>query len=176
VDAVGILLAGLIVGLVPDAFWTGLFPSADGFLGVTANALLGVLAGVLSFIGSIGNVPFAAALWASAVSFAGIVALIYADLITVPVLDLWRRFLGWKATAYVSVIFFVTMAIAAMAMEYLFSAAGWIPERLTGARIEGFLAVKLDLTLVTTIISLVGTGMLLCLRHAGSDHEPAAQR
>jgi uncharacterized membrane protein YraQ (UPF0718 family) len=106
----GFLLAGLIVGLVPEAFWTGLFPSADGFLGVTANALLGVLAGVLSFIGSIGNVPFAAALWASGVSFGGVIALIYADLITVPVLDLWRRFLGWKATAYLFAVFFATMA------------------------------------------------------------------
>jgi uncharacterized membrane protein YraQ (UPF0718 family) len=171
----GFLLAGLIVGLVPDGFWTALFPSADGFLGVTANALLGVLAGVLSFIGSIGNVPFAAALWASGVSFGGVVALIYADLITVPVLDLWRRFLGWKATAYVFVIFFVTMAVAAVAMEYLFSAAGWVPERLTGARIEDFLTVKLDLTLVMTIISVLGTGVLLKLRHTGSDREPAAQ-
>jgi uncharacterized membrane protein YraQ (UPF0718 family) len=172
---VGFLLAGLIVGLVPDGFWTALFPSADGFLGVTANALLGVLAGVLSFIGSIGNVPFAAALWASGVSFGGVVALIYADLITVPVLDLWRRFLGWKATAYLFVIFFLTMAIAAVAMEYLFSAAGWVPERLTSARIEDFLAVKLDFTLVMTIISLVGTGVLLYLRHVG-DREPTAQQ
>jgi uncharacterized membrane protein YraQ (UPF0718 family) len=92
---------------------------------VTVNATLGVLAGVLSFIGSIRNVPFAAALWVSGVSFAGVIAVIYADLITVPVLDLWRRFLGWKATAYVFVIFFVTMLVAAVAMEYLFDAFGW---------------------------------------------------
>ncbi len=137
--------------------------------------MLGVLAGVLSFIGSIGNVPFAAALWASGVSFGGVIALIYADLITVPVLDLWRRFLGWKATAYLFIIFFVTMAIAAVAMEYLFDAAGWIPERLTAARIEDFLAVKLNLTLVMTIIAVLGTGALLYMRHTGSDREPTVQ-
>jgi uncharacterized membrane protein YraQ (UPF0718 family) len=171
----GFVLAGLIVGLVPDAFWTGLFPAADGFIGVAANAVLGVLAGVLSFIGSIGNVPFAAALWASGVSFGGVIALIYADLITVPVLDLWRRFLGWKATAYVFVIFFITMATAAVAMEYLFSAADWIPERLTSARIEDFLTVKLDLTLVMTIIAALGTGVLWYLRARQPQREHAEQ-
>jgi uncharacterized membrane protein YraQ (UPF0718 family) len=74
----GFLLAGFIVGLVPNEFWTALFPASDSLAGVTANATLGVLAGVFSFIGSIGNVPFAAALWVSGVSFAGVIALIYA--------------------------------------------------------------------------------------------------
>jgi uncharacterized membrane protein YraQ (UPF0718 family) len=170
----GFLLAGLIVGLVPDDFWAALFPSADGLAGVSANAVLGVLAGVLSFIGSIGNVPFAAALWVSGVSFGGVIALIYADLITVPVLDLWRRFLGWKITAYVFAIFFVTMVIAAIAMEYLFSTFGWIPERLTTGTIEDFLAVKFDLTLVMTVVSLLGTAALFAVRRGSRDQQGAA--
>ncbi|WP_219416388.1 permease [Pseudonocardia nigra] len=164
----GFLLAGLIIGLVPEGFWPALFPASDSFAGVTANASLGVLAGVFSFIGSIGNVPFAAALWASGVSFGGVVALIYADLITIPVLDLWRRFLGWKATAYVFVIFFVTMVVAAVLMEYLFDTLGWIPERLRGATLEDFLAVKFDFTLVMTVLSLLGTALLLWLRQTQS--------
>jgi uncharacterized membrane protein YraQ (UPF0718 family) len=162
----GFLLAGLIVGLVHDGFWTALFPASDSFAGVTANATLGVLAGVLSFIGSIGNVPFAAALWVSGVSFAGVIALIYADLITVPVLDLWRRFLGWKAAAYVFVIFFVTMLVAAVAMEYLFSAFGWVPERLATGTIGDFLVPKLDLTLIMTVVAVLGTALLLWLRRS----------
>jgi hypothetical protein len=85
----------------------------------------------------------------------------------VPVLDLWRRLLGWKATAYLFPVFFAAMAIAAVGMEYLFSAAGWIPDRLTAARIEDLLAVKLDLTLVMTIVALLGTGALLYLRYKG---------
>jgi uncharacterized membrane protein YraQ (UPF0718 family) len=71
----GFLLAGFIVGLVPTAFWVSLFPAEESFLGVVANAGIGVAAGVLSFIGSIGNVPFAAALWISGASFGGVVAL-----------------------------------------------------------------------------------------------------
>jgi hypothetical protein len=93
----------------------------------------------------------------------------------VPVLDLWRRLLGWKATAYLFPVFFAAMAIAAVGMEYLFSAAGWIPDRLTAARIEDLLAVKLDLTLVMTMVALLGTGALLNLRHKGpGGRSPAA--
>jgi hypothetical protein len=80
------------------------------------------------------------------------------------VLDLWRRFLGWKATAYVFAIFFVTMVLAAVAMEYLFAGFGWVPERLTSGTIKDFLAPKVDLTLAMTVVSLLGTGLLLWLR------------
>ena len=167
----GFLLAGLIIGLVPNSFWTGLFPNSDSFWGVTANAALGVTAGVVSFIGSIGNVPFAAALWISGVSFAGVIALIYADLITVPVLDLWRRFLGWKAMAYVFVIFFITMLISAVIMEYVFAAFGWIPERLSAGSLESFLAIKVDFTLVMTIVALLGTAVLFWINHTARTPE-----
>jgi uncharacterized membrane protein YraQ (UPF0718 family) len=159
----GFLLAGFIVGLVPTSAWRFLFLEPSSFLGVVENATLGVLAGVLSFIGSIGNVPFAAALWASGVSFAGVIALIYADLITVPVLQLWKKFLGWKAMLYVFAVFFVTMLASAVAMEYLFAAFGWIPERISSQDIKSFLAVKLDFTLIMTIVMLAGTAALYWL-------------
>lgn len=156
----GFLLAGFIVGLVPPTVWASLFLEPSSFLGVVENATLGVLAGVLSFIGSIGNVPFAAALWVSGVSFAGVIALIYADLITVPILNLWKQFLGWKAMLYVFAIFFVTMLASAVVMEYLFAAFGWIPERLTTEQLGDFLAVKLDFTLIMTSVMLVVTAAL----------------
>jgi hypothetical protein len=89
------------VGLVPADFWAGLFPGGDSLLGAAINAVFGVTADVVSFIGSIGNVPFAAALWTSGASFGGVVALTYADLITIPVMILWRQFFGWKAAAYI---------------------------------------------------------------------------
>jgi hypothetical protein len=119
-----------------------------------------VAAGVISFIGSIGNVPFAAALWVSGVSFAGVIACIYTDLITVPVLALWKQFFGWRAMWYIFGIFFLTMLASAVIMEYLFAAFGWIPERLTGAEIQDFLAIKLDFTLIMTIVMLLGTAVL----------------
>lgn len=163
----GFLLAGFVVGLVPREWWSFLFLEPSGFFGILENATLGVLAGVFSFIGSIGNVPFAAALWFSGVSFAGVIALIYADLITIPVLQLWRQFLGWKATLYVFGVFFVTMIASAVVMEYLFAALDLIPERPADVgRILDILAPKLDFTLIMTIITLAGTGVLYWLMRA----------
>ncbi len=163
----GFLLAGFIVGLVPGDWWSILFLDSSSFPGVLENATLGVLAGVFSFIGSIGNVPFAAALWFSGVSFAGVIALIYADLITIPVLQLWRQFLGWKATLYVFGVFFVTMLTSAVAMEYLFEALGLIPERPESvAKLLDILAPKLDFSLVMTLITLAGTAVLYWLMRA----------
>lgn len=157
----GFLLAGFIVGLVPRDWWSMLFLDSSTFPGVLENATLGVLAGVFSFIGSIGNVPFAAALWFSGVSFAGVIALIYADLITVPVLQLWRQFLGWKATLYVFGVFFITMLTSAVAMEYLFEALDLIPERPASvAKLLDILAPKLDFSLAMTSVTLAGTAIL----------------
>jgi uncharacterized membrane protein YraQ (UPF0718 family) len=167
----GFLLAGLIVGLLPDSFWRSLFLEPSSFFGVAENATLGVLAGVLSFIGSIGNVPFAAALWASGVSFAGVIVLIYADLITIPVLGLWKKCLGWKAMLYVFAVFFVTMLASAVAMEYLFAAFGWIPGRTGSQDIKSFLAVKLDFTLVMTVVMLALTAVLYRVVRVVGDRE-----
>lgn len=156
----GFLIAGLIVGLVPEAFWRALFLPADSFAGVAENAVLGVVAGVISFIGSIGNVPFAAALWAGGVSFAGVIACVYADLITVPILNLWRKFFGWRGMAYVFAVFFVTMVASAIAMEYLFAAAGWIPAHLSRAEYAAFVRIKPDFTMLMTLVMLVVTAVL----------------
>lgn len=163
----GFLLAGFVVGLVPRDWWSFLFLEPSSFFGILENATLGVLAGVFSFIGSIGNVPFAAALWFSGVSFAGVIALIYADLITIPVLQLWRQFLGWKATLYVFGVFFVTMLASAVVMEYLFAALDLIPERPADVgQILDLLAPKLDFTLIMTIITLAGTAVLYWIMRA----------
>ena len=169
----GFLIAGFIVALVPTTFWTTLFMEPTGTLAITENAVMGVLAGVASFIGSIGNVPFAAALWASGVSFAGVIACIYADLITVPIMNLWRKFFGWKAAVYIFVIFFVTMVASAVSMEYLFDALGWIPPRLSAEGLMGFLQVKLDFTLAMTVLALIGTGVLYALTRMPPPRESA---
>lgn len=157
---IGFLLAGFIVGLVPESWWDVFFLEPTSFAAVVQNAGVGVLVAVLSFIGSIGNVPFAAALWVSGVSFGGVIACIYADLITVPVLQLWKQFFGWKAMWYIFGIFALTMTSSAVIMEYLFAGFGWIPERLTAAQVEDFVTLELDLTLVMTVVMLLATATL----------------
>jgi uncharacterized protein len=95
---------------------------------VPANALLGPIVAVVSFVCSIGNVPMAAVLWGSGVSFGGVLAFLYADLIVLPLLDVYRRYSGWKMAAYIAAVFYATMVIAALIMDAAFNAIGWIPQ------------------------------------------------
>ena len=77
----------------------------------------------------IGNVPLAAVLWAGGVGFPGLLAFLYADLIVPPLLDVHRRYFGWRVAAYIGGIFFVTMALAALIVYLAFAALGWMPSR-----------------------------------------------
>ncbi len=100
------------------------------------NALIGPLVAIISFVCSIGNVPMAAVLWGAGVSFAGVLAFLYADLIVLPLLDVYRRYFGWRMAAYIGVVFYVTMVLAAIIMDISFSSLGLIPARDPNIRAE----------------------------------------
>ncbi|MDY7082870.1 MAG: permease, partial [Halobacteria archaeon] len=106
----GFLISGFVIVLVPQWVWNTLFLQGDGILVTAENAVMGVTVAILSFVGSIGNVPFAVALWGGGVGFAGVIAFVYSDLITVPVLNVYRKYYGWKVMLYILAVFFVTMA------------------------------------------------------------------
>lgn len=126
----GFLIAGTLAVFVPDGVWQTLFVrGASPWVQVPANALLGPLVAVLSFVCSIGNVPMAAVLWGAGVSFGGVLAFLYADLIVLPLLDVYRRYFGWKMAAYIAAVFYATMVAAAILMDVAFGALGWIPDR-----------------------------------------------
>ena len=128
--ALGFLIAGALSVCVPDGVWQALFvQGASPWLQVPANALLGPLVAVLSFVCSIGNVPMAAVLWGAGVSFGGVLAFLYADLIVLPLLDVYRRYYGWKMAAYIAGVFYATMVVSALIMEVAFNALGWIPRQ-----------------------------------------------
>jgi len=100
---------------------------------VTAeNAVMGVAIAVISFVGSMGNVLFAVALWGGGISFAGVIAFVYADLITIPVLNVYRKYYGWRVMLYILGVFFVTMAFTGFLMELLFDALGIVPNLAGG--------------------------------------------
>ena len=135
--ALGFLIAGALSAFVPDGFWQALFVThASPLVQVPANALIGPLAAVISFVCSIGNVPMAAILWGAGISFGGVLAFLYADLIVLPLLDVYRRYYGWKMAAYIGAIFYTTMVLAALAMDLLFNALGWVPARNPNIRAE----------------------------------------
>jgi uncharacterized membrane protein YraQ (UPF0718 family) len=124
----GFLIAGALAVFVPDGVWQTLFVrGASPWVQVPANALLGPLVAVLSFVCSIGNVPMAAVLWGAGVSFGGVLAFLYADLIVLPLLDVYRRYYGWKMAAYIAAVFYTTMVASALIMDVAFNALGWIP-------------------------------------------------
>jgi uncharacterized membrane protein YraQ (UPF0718 family) len=133
----GFLIAGALSAFVPAAFWAALFlKSATPWLQVPVNALVGPLIAVISFVCSIGNVPMAAVLWASGISFGGVLSFLYADLIVLPLLDVYRRYYGWRMAAYIAVVFYVTMVLAGLIMDVAFTAAGLVPEPNPNIRAE----------------------------------------
>lgn len=126
--AAGFAIAGLLTAFVPQDVWNALFVShAAPWLQVPLNAVAGALVAMFTFVCSIGNVPMAAVLWGSGISFAGVLSFLYADLIVLPLLDIYRKYYGWKMAAYIFTIFFVTMVAAGMIMQSLFGVVHAIP-------------------------------------------------
>ena len=128
----GFLISGFVMLLLPQWVWNAPFVQRDGLLVTAEHAIMGVAIAVVSFVGSIGNVPFAVALWGGGVSFAGVIAFVYADLITIPVLNVCRKYYAWKIMLYILGVFFVTMAFTGFSMELLFDALGIVPDLAGG--------------------------------------------
>lgn len=124
---VGYLVAGFLAVLVPTSVWNAVFFHGHGVFTSVENVIVGPLIAILSFVCSIGNVPLAAALWKGGISFGGVVSFIFADLITLPLLLIYRRFYGWRMAIRILAVFWLVMATAGLATEYLFAAAGLVP-------------------------------------------------
>ncbi|GAC1521866.1 MAG: permease [Marmoricola sp.] len=121
---IGFVVAGFASALVPTSFWRSLFWTGHGFWSSLENAILGPFLAIISFVCSIGNVPLAAALWGGGIGFGGVVAFVFADLITLPLLAIYRKYYGTALTLRILGTFWVTMTIAGLAVEYLFRAIG----------------------------------------------------
>jgi uncharacterized membrane protein YraQ (UPF0718 family) len=167
--AVGFLLAGFI-GLLGNDFFNALFIThAPAPARIAENALVGPVVAVLSFVCSIGNVPLAAVLWSGGISFGGVIAFIFADLIVLPIIAIYRKYYGWAYTVRITALMFVTMVGAALIVEAIFSAAGLIPAvRPTRADVFGSVQVNYKLAL-NAIALLVFVGLFaLTFRRRGA--------
>ena len=123
----GFLIAGF-VALLPMGFFNDLFLSDTGGSGqLLENVLVGPIVAVLSFVCSVGNVPLAAVLWAGGISFAGVIAFIYADLIIIPLVLVYGRYYGWRLASLLVAVMFGAMVAAALVVDGLFSWAGLVP-------------------------------------------------
>jgi len=160
---IGFLLAGFI-GLLGNDFFNGLFVTdAPPALRTIENVLVGPLIAVLSFVCSIGNVPLAAVLWSGGISFAGVVAFLFADLIVLPIIVAYRKYYGWEFALRITALMFVTMVVAALMVDGLFGTVGLIPGGVRPSRGDIFSSIQLDYKLVLNAIALGAFSALMYL-------------
>jgi uncharacterized membrane protein YraQ (UPF0718 family)/YHS domain-containing protein len=131
---IGFVVAGFADAAVPVDFWRSLFLTGHGFWSALENVLLAPFLAMISFVCSIGNVPLAAALWSGGISFGGTIAFVFADLIALPLLLIYRRYYGTRLTLKLLAVFWGTMSAAGLATEYLFRAVGILPTAPVGER------------------------------------------
>jgi len=159
---IGFLLAGFI-GLLGNDFFNSLFVTdAPAAIRTIENVLVGPLIAILSFVCSIGNVPLAAVLWSGGISFAGVIAFIFADLIVLTIVAAYRKYYGTAFTVRIVALMFVTMVIAALLVDLIFGLAGLIPETRP-TRTDVFGSVELDYKLFLNIFGLAIFTVLLWL-------------
>jgi uncharacterized protein len=120
----GLLIAGALTAWVPDSFWRSLFFTSHHTFAKLWGPVIGPVIAILSFVCSIGNVPLAAVLWNGGISFGGVLAFIFADLIILPILDIYRRYYGWRVAGFLLATFYATMAASGLIVEFLFQALG----------------------------------------------------
>jgi uncharacterized membrane protein YraQ (UPF0718 family)/YHS domain-containing protein len=124
---IGYVVAGFLAVLVPTSVWQAVFVTGHGFWTSLENAVVGPFIAIISFVCSIGNVPLAASLWKGGISFGGVIAFIFADLIAFPLLMIYRRYYGTRLMLRMLAVFWILMSTAGLITELIFSAAGLVP-------------------------------------------------
>jgi uncharacterized membrane protein YraQ (UPF0718 family) len=149
---IGFVAAGFAAVAIPSGFWNAVFLHGHGTLTMIENALVGPFVAIISFVCSIGNVPLAAALWHDGISFGGVVAFVFADLISLPLLFIYRKFYGGRLTLRLLGVFWLVMSAAGLMTEVIFSAAGiTAPSRAAVIAPEAF---RWDYTTILNIVFL----------------------
>lgn len=156
----GLLITGALTAWVPQSFWQHFFLSEQAGLWPTLwSALVGPVVAVLSFVCSIGNVPLAAVLWNGGISFAGVISFIFADLLILPILSIYRKYYGARMALFLAVTSYAAMVMAGLLVEWLFSWLRLIPTGRHALALDPH--VTLNYTSVLNVIFLVVSGLLL---------------
>jgi uncharacterized membrane protein YraQ (UPF0718 family) len=179
---IGLLIAGAIAAWVPDEFWQAFFFTGHPLAAKVWGPLIGPVVAIASFVCSIGNVPLAVVLWKGGISFGGVVAFIFADLIIAPILAIYRRYYGTPMALFLLSTFFAAMAIAGYVIELVFGGLGLVPNR-SGARIPSggvswdyttWLNIVFLILAAALVIRFARTGGVGMLRMMGGAPEPSA--
>jgi len=178
---VGLLIAGAIAAWVPESFWQHFFFADHPVLSVFWGPIVGPIVAIVSFVCSIGNVPLAAVLWNGGISFGGVVAFIFADLLILPILNIYRKYYGTKMMLTLLGTFYAAMVTAGYIVEFLFGAAGLIPSQRNATVMEAGISwnyttwLNIAFLVLAAVLSVrfVKTGGLPMLRAMGGS--PDAQ-
>jgi uncharacterized protein len=155
----GLLIAGALAAWVPKEFWQAFFLEDNPLLAAIWGPLVGPVVAVVSFVCSIGNVPLAAVLWNGGISFGGVMAFIFADLIVLPILNIYRKYYGWKMSAFLFVTFYAAMVVTGLVVEFLFGALGLIPDERNARVVEA--SIQLNYITVLNTIFLILAAVLV---------------
>ena len=144
---------------MPKHFWQAFFLQGHPILAKLWGPLVGPIVAIVSFVCSVGNVPLAAVLWNGGISFGGVVSFLFADLIVLPILDIYRKYYGLKISAFLLVVFYVSMAAAALIVELLFGLLHLIPKQHSAKIVEE--AIQWNYTTWLNIVFLALAALLL---------------
>jgi uncharacterized protein len=157
--ALGLLISGALATLVPNGFWTALFLTHHPLWSKIVGPLIGPVVAVLSFVCSVGNVPLAAVLWNGGISFGGVIAFLFADLIVLPIINIYRKYYGMRMAALLFGVFYAAMAAAGYIVEIVFGLAGLIPQHRGALVLEA--AVRWNYTTIINILFLLLSAALV---------------
>ena len=155
----GLLIAGALAAWVPDEFWQSFFLTGHPLLATLWGPIVGPLVAVISFVCSVGNIPLAAVLWNGGISFGGVIAFIFADLIVLPILNIYRKYYGLKMAGFLFATFYASMAGAALIVEAIFRLLGLVPTEHHARVVEA--SVSWNYTTWLNIVFLVLASLLV---------------
>jgi uncharacterized membrane protein YraQ (UPF0718 family) len=156
---IGLVAAGLISAFVPGSFWSAFFLADHPLAAKIVGPLIGPLVAVIAFVCSIGNVPLAAVLWAGGISFGGVIAFIFADLLILPILNIYRKYYGTRIAVILGLVFYAAMAGAAYVIEILFGVAGLVPQDRSIDMMQH--GITLNYTTLLDVIALAVSAVLI---------------
>ena len=155
----GLLIAGAVGAWVPDSFWQSLFLTDHPLASKLWGPIIGPVISLLSFVCSSGNVPLAGVLWNGGISFGGVISFIFADLIIIPILIIYRKYYGTRMMLTLLAGFYVTMVLGGFAVELLFGGLGLIPDASQAQVVDQ--SITWNYTTILNIVALALTALLL---------------
>ncbi|WP_369829895.1 permease [Mycobacterium sp. ACS4054] len=168
----GLLIAGAIAAWVPESFWRGFFLADSPGLSALWGPIVGPVVAIVSFVCSIGNVPLAAVLWNGGISFGGVIAFIYADLLILPILNIYRKYYGTRMMLTLLGTFYAAMVAAGYLVELIFGATSLIPKQRNATVMEATISWNYSTWLNIVFLAIAG---VLVVRFVSTGGIPMAR-